>query len=255
MDLAKIFTWFIRRNQEICDWIEESLPRRFTRSFQYMHELGAAEEILRRNCETWVLDVGGGRDSPFVHHLPREKRSTVVALDILEDHIRTNRAVDLKIVGDICGRLPLQNGSMNVVVTRSVLEHLADPRAAINEIYRTLSPNGVCIHVFPARFSPFSLLNRMIPEKIARRLLFTFFPEWTESCGFPTLYRYCDARAMLKVHTDAGFAIRTLKCRYYQSTYYKFFVPLYLVSLVYDTMTYLLNWPFLASQIFLVAEK
>lgn len=255
MQFAQLFRWFVRRNQEICDWIEGILPRHFTRSLLYLHELGAAAEILSRDSTTWVLDMGGGGHSPFAHHLSGEKLSTVVALDILEDYLRSNSELKLKIVGDVCGRLPLRGGAMDVVVTRSVLEHLRDSRAAVNEIHRILAPGGVCIHVFPARFSPFSLLNQIIPEKIARRLLFAFFPEWSDHCGFRAFYRNCDAQAMAKVHADAGFVIRTIECRYYQSIYYKFFVPLYIISLSYDAMAYLLNWPLLACQIFLVAEK
>ena len=255
MSIANLLKGFIKCNRAICDRIERLLPRNFNRSLLYAHELRAVAEIQSRRSATWVLDLGGGRTSPFVHHLPKERLRTLVALDISEPEIRVNKAVDLRIVGDVCGRLPLRDESIDVVVTRSVLEHLPDPRTAVSEIQRVLAPDGICIHVFPARFSPFSVLNRIVPAKVAHLLLFSFFPEWVDSCGFPAFYRHCDARAMPKVHTDAGLVIRSMEYRYYQSIYYKFFVPLYIVSVLYDAVTYLLGWPLLACQVLLVAEK
>lgn len=255
MRLADIARRFVTINRQVCDGIERLLPRQFTRSLLYAHELAAAAEIAGRVSPTWVLDLGGGRNSPFVRHLSAAARETVVAVDILEGELRANRALRHRVASDVCGRLPLHDGSVDVVVTRSVLEHLSDSEAAVDEIARVLRTGGVCIHVFPARFSLFSGLNRIMPQAMARRLLFTFFPEWHDSCGFPAFYRNCDARAMAKVHRSAGFTIRSMQFRYYQSIYYKFFVPLYLISLAYDLATYFLQRPILACQILMIAEK
>ncbi|MGH7054474.1 MAG: class I SAM-dependent methyltransferase [Stellaceae bacterium] len=253
--LAKFGKWLVRHNEDVCNRVESALPSRFTRSLLHAHELRAAAEIVSRTPPTRVLDIGGGRNSPFIDFLPARELCTVIALDILQTQIGANKSADLKIVGDVCGAVPLRDGSVEVVVTRSVLEHLRDPRAAVREIHRVLTARGVCIHVFPARFSPFPVLNRIIPDKIAHRLLFAFFPEWSGHCGFPAFYRYCDAPAMAKIHTEAGLVVRSVECRHYQSIYFKFFVPLYLLSLGYDLMMYWLNWPLLACQILLAAEK
>jgi ubiquinone/menaquinone biosynthesis C-methylase UbiE len=242
-------------NRRICDRLERLLPADFVRSFLYAHELYASAEISRRGGQTWVLDLGGGRNSPFVRHLSAEARSTVVAIDLLESELKANRQLDCRIVADVCRQLPLRDQSMDVVVTRSVLEHLVDPAVAVGEIGRVLADGGVCIHVFPARYSPFSALNTIVSQNTARRLLNAFFPEWRDSCGFPAFYRHCDAHAMAKLHRSIGFAIKKVECRYYQSIYYKFFVPLYLASLAYDLLMYWLKRPLLASQVLLIAEK
>ncbi|MGC2415267.1 MAG: class I SAM-dependent methyltransferase [Stellaceae bacterium] len=246
---------FIAMNRATCDRIEGILPVSFTRSLLQAHLLVVVAEISRRPPETRVLDIGGGRDSPFATELPKRNRPTVIALDISESQITKNQTTDFGIVADACQGLPLKDASIDVAVTRSLLEHLPDPRVAVGEIARVLRPNGVCIHVFPCQFSPFSVLNRIIPAKLARRLLFTFFPEWADTSGFPAFYRYCDPPAMTRLHRQAGLNLRSLELRYYQSIYYKFFLPFYLLSLVYDLAIYGLGLSTFACQVLMIAEK
>ena len=74
MRLANIAQRFVAANRLVCDGIERLLPRRFTRSLLYAHELTAAAEIAGRTAQTWVLDLGGGRKSPFVRHLSATAR-------------------------------------------------------------------------------------------------------------------------------------------------------------------------------------
>jgi SAM-dependent methyltransferase len=253
--LAKLVRRFVALNIAICDQIENLLPESFNCNLLYAHSLAVVEEISRRPPETRVLDIGGGRNSPFANRLPKGHRPTVVGLDIAESQISNNDMIDFGIVGDACGGLPLKNASIDIAVTRSLLEHLPDPRVTIVEIARVLRPNGVCIHVFPSRFSPFSVLNQVIPAKLGRRLLFALFPEWVHTSGFPAFYRYCDIRAMARIHEEAGLNIRLVEIRYYQSIYFKFFLPFYLVSLCYDYAICALKLPLLACQVLMIAGK
>ncbi|MDE0802707.1 MAG: class I SAM-dependent methyltransferase [Acidimicrobiales bacterium] len=68
--------------------------------------------------------------------------------------IARNRYVgaDLDSVGDVCldiTRLPLPDRSIDLIVCCHVLEHIRDDGAAIAELGRVLTPNGVAIIQFP----------------------------------------------------------------------------------------------------------
>ncbi len=53
--------------------------------------------------------------------------------------------------GDAC-RLPLADGSFDAVTCQTLLMHLADPRAALQEMLRILRPGGIIICVEPDNF-------------------------------------------------------------------------------------------------------
>src|SRR5205814_7421773 len=104
---------------------------------------------------------------------------------------RDNCAVDARVVSDACGRLPFKDASMDLVVTRSVMEHLPDNARFLADCHRLLKRGGLAICVMPSRRAPFAWLNRLLPENLKRRMLFAVFPQWQDACGFPAYYDRC----------------------------------------------------------------
>jgi len=249
-----LFSRWIRWNVTLCDAIEERLPVAFTRSLLHLHELTVADAINARSGVR-LLDVGGGHFSPFASRRIPERRAFLIGADIWEEGIRGNKAVDARVVADACRGLPFRDGSMDVVSTRSVMEHLPDNARFLAECYRILTRGGVAICVMPSRRSPFAWFNRLLPEKTKRKLLFSLFPEWRDTCGFRAYYDRCAWPEMRQAFEAAGFAVERFELRYYQSIYCKFFVPLFLVSLVYDFVLWSLSARRLCSQIFIVARR
>lgn len=86
-----------------------------------------------------VLEIGEGKNS-----LNRKKiRATIYqTLDIRKE-----------IEPDICGsiyEIPMKDESVGIIIAIEVLEHCYSPQKAIDEIYRILKKNGICI--LSARF-------------------------------------------------------------------------------------------------------
>jgi len=100
-----------------------------------------AMEKLSRNRVT--VDLGGGH--PFQKSMRAHRK-------LFED--RRFFSLDLSferrpsIVGDLL-RLPFSDGSLDGIVCTSVLEHLADPWRAAEEIYRVLRPGGAAFVSVP----------------------------------------------------------------------------------------------------------
>jgi len=57
-------------------------------------------------------------------------------------------------IGQAPYRLPFDDRSCDVVFSITVLEHVMDYDAALAEIARVLKPDGLSVHVFPARWKP-----------------------------------------------------------------------------------------------------
>jgi SAM-dependent methyltransferase len=241
-------------NVSLSDALERRLPTEFTRSLLYLHELSAAELMNARAGQT-VVDVGGGYLCPFAQRRRPELGTRIVALDIDEEQLKANRTADLRAVADAARALPLADRSVDLVVTRSVMEHLPDTKRFLDESFRALKPGACAIHVFPCRNAPFSLLNRLLPNAVSKWLLAALFPQWKGEVGFPAFYMNCTYREMLLRLGEAGYAIERLELRYYQAIYYKFYFPAYLLMLLYDYALWRFDARRLACQILVVARR
>ena len=99
-----------------------------------------------------VLDLGSGNGGML---FPFAGIARLVALDVYVDRdllaFRRGAALRLlHLLGD-ASTLPLASRSVDVVLLAEVLEHLAHPRRAGDEIARILKPGGVCLVSTPPR--------------------------------------------------------------------------------------------------------
>lgn len=248
--IKRFFGWNIGLANKIEGW----LPANFTRSLLYRHELETAR-IMNSVTDQRIVDVGGGHLCPFARHRQSDKRTQIVAVDILHSQVARNDAVDIGVVGDACRGIPLRAETADMIVTRSVMEHLPDTETFVREMSRVLKVGGRAVHVFPSRFAPFAILNQLLPNRLTKWLIDYVFPEWSDECGFKTHYDNCYYPRVIQLFEGNGFEIETAEYRYYQSIYFKFFVPLYLLSVLYDLLIWSLGLKVLCCQIFVVARR
>lgn len=91
-----------------------------------------------------VIDAGGG--TPFTKSLAAY-RSLFEPVDYRTLDI--DPATNPDIVGDI-HHLPLEDGTVDAFICRSVLEHIRDPRQALHEMHRALRPGGQLLVTVPS---------------------------------------------------------------------------------------------------------
>ena len=60
---------------------------------------------------------------------------------------------------------------------------------------------------------------------------------------------------MQSLHERCGFEVDAVRVSYYQSEYFSFFVPAYLLSAAYELAVYAAKAPNLAAYVLLVARK
>lgn len=248
--IKRFFNW----NIKLCNRIENHLPKNFTVSLLQRYSKKTADLCARRQGQ-FILDVGGGKTCWYVPYFQEDTAVSIIVVDISEEQLKANQQTTLLAVADATVALPIAESSIDIVATRSVIEHLRSVEPFIAESHRVLKKGGVIVSVFPCRYTPFSIINRILPNRIAQSILYYIFPKWQEACGFKAYYDNCYFSAMMNILKNNGFVISDVSLRYYQSIYYKFFVPLYLLMLAYDFLLYKMAIKNLSCQIMVVAEK
>lgn len=129
----------------------------------------AYERLLRRLHSEEVLEIVGARprvldcgvgtgalSCALAHVLPGPFKLDAIDLSprMLERASQCFRDTDLDVTlrhGDV-RELPYGDGIFDIAMTAHVLEHLADPNVALNEMVRVIKPGGILIACFTRRF-------------------------------------------------------------------------------------------------------
>lgn len=100
--------------------------------------------------------------------------------------------------------LPLASGTVDVVTSRWMFEHLERPGAAVAEIARVLRPGGVALVVVPSRLHPGILLSSLLPLRVKQWALETTSGV-RENLVMPTYYRANTVGSLRRWFERSGF--------------------------------------------------
>lgn len=131
-----------------------------------------------------LVDAGCGRTVPVLRkYLGRVERLIGIELVDFTDvpaGIETHNA-DL-------GALPLADGSVDLIMSRSVFEHLTDPEPVYREFARVLRPGGRVVFLTANMWDYGTLAARMIPNRFHGRIVKAVEGR-AEEDTFPTAYK------------------------------------------------------------------
>lgn len=194
-----------------------------------------------------VADVGGGRSCSFAEMLPLEHALTIVAIDESEEELAANSTADRTMVADVSRDIPFSDGEVDLLVSRTLLEHVPDVQGAATAMARVLKPGAETIHLLPCRYALFAVVARVIPFGVAKRLLHFTIPESKGVVEFEVVYDRGHPRALERVFTEAGFREVRVECTWDQAAYFHSLFPAFLVVLLYQRLAALLRVRALAS--------
>jgi 2-polyprenyl-3-methyl-5-hydroxy-6-metoxy-1,4-benzoquinol methylase len=111
-----------------------------------------------------ALEVGPGSGV----HLPVlcEEFNHVVATDIHPEHLDYVRRLpnpreNLELVIDDISKSELPSDQFDLILCSEVIEHIPDPRGALEHMHRLLKPGGALVLSTPQPYSPLELLGRI----------------------------------------------------------------------------------------------
>ncbi len=181
-----------------------------------------------------IADIGAGREWHFRHDTLSRHGQHLTGIDIDGDELAYNRDLDEAVVCDVTRSIPVPPASIDLMTVSSGVEHFSDNRAFLFNAAAAIKPGGRMIAKFPCKRAPFALLNRMIPNALAQKLLYTLRPGSEGKLGFKAYYDRCLFTTFSRDAEVAGFEVEDAYVSFNSSEYFKFFVPLYLASLALD---------------------
>jgi ubiquinone/menaquinone biosynthesis C-methylase UbiE len=106
------------------------------------------------------LDFGCYRGD-FLEHLSRKTRRRLVGVDVCREAIAEGRSkrpgLELIHLAD-SGRLPFPDNAFDSISLLDVIEHIADQKRVLDELFRVLAPEGILIVTVPGQYL-FSLMD------------------------------------------------------------------------------------------------
>jgi SAM-dependent methyltransferase len=220
---------FSARSRQKCQQLFEKYYRGRKFHDSYYREL-IAEHLLAGDR---VLDAGCGRYLKFCYELSPDARVFGVDLDTQFD--TDNARAPFAVRGDL-HQLPFPAASFDLVISRSVVEHLDDPGRAFREWARVLRPGGKVIVCTPNKYDYVSLIAALTPYRFHRALVSHIFGV-PEDDVFPTRYRANSVRSLRRQLEAAGFRqIEFETIGHYPA--YLFFSPLlFRLGVAYERIT------------------
>lgn len=181
--------------------------------------------------EHTLLDAGCGRTAPILSKY-RGKARRLIGVDLVEF---SPAAQGLELYHGDLGAMPLESASVDVIMARSVMEHVTDPARVYAEIYRVLKPGGHFVFLTANLWDYASIIAAAIPNR---------FHPWIvsktegreEHDVFPVAYRTNTRGAIDRWAKQAGFETVTFRYLGQYPSYFMFNGLLFLLATGYEKL-------------------
>lgn len=250
VDTPSLWRRFIEKNKQICD--NRIAPRLYP-----IGHVAALDCLLQR----WVTLSARPRDSTFLefgcgrtfHYSRLFERdfSSRLATDI--DEISQEDA-PTGVVFRRCSeeQVPFEACSVDVIMARSVMEHLRDPAVTFRELSRVMKPGATLYMNLPNRWDYVSLGARILKGRksgVLRRVIGMDYED------FPVYYR-CNTRRDLQRSVEAaGLRIELFRPLPSAPVYLSFLLPAYVAGAIYQFLIAIFGLDFLQPSFAVVIKK
>jgi len=152
------------------------------------------DDLIKKTGAKRILEVGGGANPTFPLEFVQKYDLEYTVLDISADELAKAADGYVKVCADITSEQLDLPGGYDLIFSKMLAEHVKSGETFHRNVYRLLSANGSAFHFFPALFAPPFVLNRLLPERLAEKLL-NILQSGREREGhyakFPAYYSWC----------------------------------------------------------------
>lgn len=183
-----------------------------------------------RHAKT-ILDLGCGYTAPDLARIPTTS-CLKFGVDLVED-LRPDTAPGVTFLRSDVGSLPFAQDGFDLVISKSVIEHLVNPIIVWAEVARVLRPGGRFVFLTPNWFDYVSLFASLIPNRWHPRIV-RLLTGRDEADTFPTCYRANTTRRIAGLCRQSGMMIDRLDLLRAHPHYLKRTSMTYVAGIAYE---------------------
>lgn len=189
-------------------------------------------DALIENGKTVLLDAGCGRTAPVLQkYLGRAAR--LIGVELVDF---TDVPAGIETYNSDLAHLPLPDACVDLVISRSVFEHLTDPESVYLEMSRILRPGGHLIFLTANIWDYGTMVARLVPNRFHAKVVKAVEGR-NEEDTFPTAYRTNSRTDVNRLATGAGFRVGQFDYLGQYPNYLMFSGILFFIGMCYEKIT------------------
>ena len=225
------------------------------------HYKDVLADLLRIRDAKSIMEIGAGRfplfdRSEIVHFGVEYIANDVDPAELAQAPTEVEKAC-FDISSTNATEIDALSEGIDLTFSKMVFEHVSDTRQAYRNIYRMLSPNGICLNFHPVLFSLPFVINYLSPTAPAERLLRRLSPKrnHNEQPKFPAKYNYCRvSRSFRNTLRSIGYR-EVWQLPFWFHEYFARFPGLQQCDRIINKIAERGNWTPLASYCYTIAVK
>ena len=198
-----------------------------------IHPYALFEDMVRRHVapDKTLLDAGCGYGAPVLLKFAGTAKE-LIGVDL----VNFDRPVPgITLLRRDLADTQLPDRSVDVIMSRSVMEHIADPVAMYREMSRILRPNGHFIFLTGNMWDYSGIIAKLVPNR---------YHPWIvartqgrdERDTFPVQYKTNTRRAVMRYAAGAGLKVVSFDYLGQYPAYFLFNGPLFLLATGYEKL-------------------
>ena len=199
------------------------------------------------NSSRTILELGGV-SRPV---LQKNERYRYVGIDIDNEFIH-DKFYDGFYCQSVENQLPEKG---DLIFSKYLMEHVKDVKTSYENQLLALNPSGRMIHLYPLGYHPFSLLNKLIGNKFARKVIPLIRKGSEGVTGYPAFYSLGNAHYLERFFKNQKGIKVDFKYHYGAVDYFTFFFPFALLISLFNHFAKLLGAKIFASNVLIIIRK
>lgn len=186
--------------------LSEKLLRKYYRDSEHPYSL--FEDCVGKllSPDSVLLDAGCGRTVPVLRKF-QGRAARLIGVELVDF---TDVPVGIETHNSDLARLPLPDASVDLIMSRSVFEHLVDPDSVYREFSRVLKPGGRIVFLTANLWDYGTMVARLIPNRFHARIVKAVEGR-PEEDTFPTAYKTNTRGDVDRLAANAGLAVEAFE--------------------------------------------